>query len=89
MAPHKYNPPKETINLLELDPDLLTSAQLDKLLDHLIVKMVGNDPEAIEAAPRFSRGPGADGDAHNTAEGSRGTPAEACGQARVVGQSGR
>ena len=52
MAPHKYNPPRETINLLELDPDLLTSAQLDKLLDHLIVKMVGNDPEAIEAARR-------------------------------------
>ena len=52
LAPHKYNPPRETINLLELDPDLLTSAQLDKLLDHLIVKMVGNDPEAIEAARR-------------------------------------
>lgn len=50
--PAKWSPPKETINLLELDPDLLTTDQLDKLLDHLLVKMVGNDPEAIEAARR-------------------------------------
>jgi hypothetical protein len=50
--PSKYAPARETINLLDLDPDLLTAAQLDKLLDHLIVKMVGNDPEAIEAAKR-------------------------------------
>jgi hypothetical protein len=50
--PAKFNPPKETINLLELEPELLTTAQLDKLLEHLIVKMVGPDPEAQEAARR-------------------------------------
>jgi hypothetical protein len=50
--PTKFNPPKETINLLDLEPELLTSAQLDKLLEHLIVKMVGPDPEAQEAARR-------------------------------------
>lgn len=50
--PSKYTPPRETNYLLDLDPDLLTTAQLDRLLDHPLVKMVGNDPEAIEAVRR-------------------------------------
>jgi hypothetical protein len=50
--PARFNPPKETINLLELEPELLTTAQLDKLLEHLIVKMAGPDPKAQEAARR-------------------------------------
>jgi hypothetical protein len=50
--PAKYAPPREVVNLLELDVELLTTAQLDKLLEHLIVKIVGPDPEAQEAARR-------------------------------------
>lgn len=48
----RFDPPKETINLLELEVELLSAAQLDKLLEHLIVKMAGPDPEAQAAARR-------------------------------------
>lgn len=37
---------------MEIDPDKLTPAQLDKIAEHLIKKALGDNPEAVAEAKR-------------------------------------
>ena len=42
----------EQINLMDIDPDKLTPAQLDKIAEHLIQKALAGKPEAMVAEAR-------------------------------------
>ena len=50
--PEKYGRRVEQINLMDIDPDKLTPAQLDKIAEHLIQKALAGKPEAMVAEAR-------------------------------------
>jgi hypothetical protein len=50
--PEKYGRRFEQINLMDIDADKLTPAQLDKIADHLIKKALGDNPAAAAEATR-------------------------------------
>jgi hypothetical protein len=51
--PEKYGRRVAQINLMDLDPDKLTPAQLDCIAEHLIQKaLAGKPPEMVEEARR-------------------------------------
>jgi hypothetical protein len=50
--PEKYGRRVEQINLMDIDPDKLTPAQLDRIAEHLIQKALTGKPEAMVAEAR-------------------------------------
>jgi hypothetical protein len=50
--PEEFRRRTEQVNLLELDPDSLSEKQLNVLVNAIIARSVGNDPEAIAATRR-------------------------------------
>lgn len=55
--PEHYNGRVEQTNLMDIDPDKLTPAQLGVIAQHLIEKALGDSPEAVaEARQRLEAG---------------------------------
>ena len=52
LKPETFRDRMEQTNLLEIDPDKLTTRQLDVIAEHLIRGVVGNDPLTIAEAKR-------------------------------------
>ena len=52
LKPETFRDRLEQTNLLEIDPDKLTSRQLDVIAEHLIWRAVGDDPQAIAETRR-------------------------------------
>jgi hypothetical protein len=50
--PDKYKRRVEETDLLDIDPDKLTPAQLDGIAEHLIKKALADKPEAMVAEAR-------------------------------------
>ena len=54
--PEKYGRHVEQINLMEIDPDKLTPAMLDKIADHLLKKALGENAPIAEIDRRLAAG---------------------------------
>src|ERR1035438_6752958 len=50
--PEKYGRRVEQINLMEIDPDKLTPAMLDKIAEHLLKQMFGDGSKALAEVDR-------------------------------------
>src|ERR1017187_6014622 len=50
--PAKYGRRVEQINLMDIDPDKLTPAMLDKITEHLLKKALGDNLEVVAEARR-------------------------------------
>jgi hypothetical protein len=50
--PERFRERIEQTNLLDIDRDKLTPEQLDKIAEHLLAKVVGNDPKVIAETRR-------------------------------------